>query len=104
MNREEMIKQLKAGKNPLDVSIKKWHDIVNKKTDDDGLSGDNCALCFIHKENCKACPIYKKTFKQQCKGTPYIEIHDNSGTTREEAQIRMYHFLLEIKREQKEKI
>ena len=57
MTREEMLKRLDAGEDPLDLSIEKWRDIVKH------LNGivkfgeydwriekgrDNCALCETH--------------------------------------------------------
>lgn len=72
MNREEMLKRLKAGEDPLELSIQKWKDITNGKGVDNG--GENCALC--EKYGClKGCPVYEKTGVIQCGKTPYIQYH-----------------------------
>jgi len=81
MNREEMLRRLKAGEDPLDLSIEKWEDIVNhlksirRASDfDESLEaqGDNCALCEVH-EGCRSCPVCKRTGRENCSGTPYWE-------------------------------
>lgn len=78
MKRTKMIEELASGEDPLEVSIKKWEDIVNEKGTDMGR--DNCALCyeyyFCHQDNrydeyCYGCPIYEKTGEDSCKDTPY---------------------------------
>jgi len=83
MNREEMLKRLRAGEDPLDLSIEKWKDIVNhlksihRASDfDDNLEaqGDNCALCEVH-EGCQSCPVYERTGRGDCGGTPYWEFN-----------------------------
>jgi len=64
MNREEMLKELdRRGRTTevaLDLSIRKWRDIVNGEGID---SCDlNCALCEVFKENvdkCGDCPMEK---------------------------------------------
>ena len=81
MNREEMLRRLKAGEDPLDLSIEKWEDIVNhlksirRASDfDESLEaqGDNCGLCEVH-EGCRSCPVCKRTGRENCSGTPYWE-------------------------------
>lgn len=73
MNRKTMLKRLKAGDDPIDVSISKWQDIRKKVeqgkiVDLDSIGGDNCALChlFHATENsisgrvpCGECPLCK---------------------------------------------
>lgn len=62
----------------LKASIKHWEE------DDGHMEGGNCALCrrFVHVHNPKAghccikstgekCPVYAKTGKIECEGTPY---------------------------------
>jgi len=74
MNREQMIEELKKGKQPIDVSIQKWVDILNthsvnrlraRHQFDEGKS--NCALCYVF-EDCKLCPIFLK-YKVKCDGS-----------------------------------
>jgi len=76
-----MLRRLKAGEDPLDLSIEKWEDIVNhlksirRASDfDESLEaqGDNCALCEVH-EGCRSCPVCKRTGRENCSGTPYWE-------------------------------
>ena len=75
MNREEMIKQLNAGKSPIEVAIQKWQDIVEGKGEDHGDS--NCALCYTYKHQplkslCGDCPI-AKVAGANCYYTPYMQ-------------------------------
>ena len=82
MKREKMLWMLRrAKKDPLDLSIEKWEDIVkhlksiHRASDfDEELEahGDNCALCEVH-ESCHSCPVYKRTGRENCSGTPYWE-------------------------------
>ena len=74
MNREEMLKRLRKGEDPLDLSIQKWRDIVDGKGVDDGMK--NCALCekFNKFEGCYGCPVAEKTGQCFCEGTPYERI------------------------------
>ena len=73
MDREEMLARLKAGEDPLELSIEKWQDIVEGKGDD--LTIENCALCELHNhaedDDCLECPIYQATGQRYCYGTPY---------------------------------
>lgn len=71
MNRMQMIKLLDHGKLPIDVSIRKWREIVDAPTNnhigtrhqlDEGV--DNCALCYSNR-NCKDCIVYKR-FSVSC--------------------------------------
>ena len=58
MDRETMLKRLKAGYDPIDIAIEKWMDI--KETNDWKNTGlDNCALCEVYHSNpkCKGCPL-----------------------------------------------
>jgi hypothetical protein len=84
MNREEMIKGIEEGKDPLELSIQKWQDILDGKGKQEG--SDNCALCYCYnkfdkwhsygtrynKYACRKCPVYLKTGQQFCVGTPYL--------------------------------
>jgi len=56
----------------LKKSIEKWEKIVKREGEDRGLR--NKALCrlFLMK-GCKGCPVYSRTGKISCEGTPYIE-------------------------------
>lgn len=78
----------------LDESIKKWKAIVlylgfsdGKELFGLGVNEDQCALCQIYckhedahidedlgwnsPDDCKNCPVFKKTGKQYCEDTPY---------------------------------
>ena len=76
-----MSKRLKAGEDPLDLSIEKWKDIVNclnriQQVEEFGeeleAGKDNCALCEVYK-SCCLCPVSNQTYKEGCVGTPYDE-------------------------------
>ena len=83
MNREEMSRRLKAGEDPLDLSIEKWKDIVNhlheiqsKEEFDDRLEEGhkNCALCQVYSANgCLNCPIRRVTGAESCLFTPWTD-------------------------------
>ena len=83
MRREEMLKRLGAGEDPLELSIEKWYDIrehlqrINsfEEYDDTLERGSlNCALCIFFR-SCLECPVVTKNGKRleyvRCKGTPY---------------------------------
>jgi len=66
MDREEMLERLAGGEDALEISIRKWEDIVAGKGKNEGAS--NCALC--EKYGCLICPVQKITHKSGCLGTP----------------------------------
>jgi len=54
----------------LKKSIEKWEKIVMEKGKDLGFL--NCALCKLFVEDeCVDCPVYIKTGRRSCRGTPY---------------------------------
>lgn len=64
MNRNEMIKRLQDGEEPIEVTLDKWIDISNSSSKnmlgtrhqlDEGI--DNCALCYVF-EKCVGCPVF----------------------------------------------
>jgi len=60
----------------LKKSIEKWEKIVAEEGEDRG--GENCALCELFAEDeCVGCPVYAKTGKTDCKGTPYKDWHEH---------------------------
>lgn len=74
MNREEMMRRLKAGEDPLEVSIAKWQEIVknNGKKPDGTNDVATCALCETYPESdCNGCPVAKKAGEHCCMNTPY---------------------------------
>lgn len=79
MTKEEMLKSLAGGQDPLTVSIQKWRDIVNGVGVD--LGSKNCALCnLFYNEflsDCEDCPIMISTGLLYCKGTPYEDFEDD---------------------------
>lgn len=86
MKRDEMISLIESGKNPIDVTIMKWKDMLNN--DGSNLNHKNCALCYeyvcseleyLEGEEKEAylkldtvCPIAKVTGYDNCNDTPYI--------------------------------
>ena len=64
MNRQEMLDRLAKGESPIDVSIKKWQDIVDIHIENPDkfvfidFGSGNCALCETSNEklNCGDCP------------------------------------------------
>ncbi len=83
MKQREMLRRLKAGENPLELSIQKWQDIVNGKGKDDAEL--NCALCEVYRNHiepftkqCLGCPIFKRTKKKYCGKTPYDSLFTNA--------------------------
>lgn len=56
----------------LKGSIEKWEKIVEGMGIDRGVS--NCPLCRLfntYESMCKGCPVYERTKKRACGGTPY---------------------------------
>lgn len=76
MNRDEMLRALRLGRDPLELSIQKWQDIVNGAGLDQG--GDNCALCETH-EHCSSCPILLPGDRRHCLSTPYLRWRKHIG-------------------------
>jgi len=64
MDHQKMLKGLKAGKKPIDLSIQKWINIRDGKGDNQGCR--NCACCYTSNgvHDCTGCAIdaYEKTF------------------------------------------
>jgi hypothetical protein len=65
-----MLAALKSGQDPLEVSIKKWQDIVDGKAACQGA--EDCALCKTYQKDdgCDCCPVKAKTGLDYCWGTP----------------------------------
>lgn len=63
---------IKKAKIALELSILKWYEIFYNQGFDDG--SENCALCeeFINND-CIKCPVYEKTDRGGCGGTPYSD-------------------------------
>lgn len=62
----------------LKGSIAKWQAIVDGTGEDRGFN--NCPLCrlfgvshYAEEINCRGCPVFEKTGKHVCKGTPYYK-------------------------------
>jgi hypothetical protein len=74
----------------LKGSIAKWESIVAGTGTNEGT--ENCPLCHLFHSNyaaidkncCDGCPVFAKTGRRACMGTPYIEYDDNP--TKENAQ------------------
>jgi len=81
-----MDEKLKA----LKESIEHWERVVeNPKKEEIGYK--ECALCSLYRRNfeaggCEGCPVYEKTGKHGCHGTPYKEIfgYDFRGRQQED--------------------
>jgi len=86
MTPEEMCEGLAAGKDPLELAIQKWVDIVAhleqiyffEQFDSELQQGcENCALCekyYFCVEGitfCAGCPVYKRTKREMCEATPF---------------------------------
>jgi len=91
MDRATMLIELYGyKKNPIDISIKKWEDIIDflEKIEKKEIvvspeafkdilqhlerGTKNCALCELYSEfGCSSCPIKKLTGKSWCRATPY---------------------------------
>jgi hypothetical protein len=57
----------------LEESIAKWESIASGENKE-FPSSDNCGLCNAYQtdnEKCFDCPVYKRTGKHLCLGTPY---------------------------------
>ena len=67
MYRRKAMKAIKAGMDPLSLSIRKWEDILYRSASDFG--GKNCALCLTG--SCENCIISYHTGLPECRGTPY---------------------------------
>jgi hypothetical protein len=68
MKKEEILRA-------LDLSIKKWEDILAGTESDEG--SDNCALCYLFvREACIGCPVREYTGYKFCDESPYDEWRD----------------------------
>lgn len=81
----------------LELSIKKWQEIVNGTGIDMGVL--NCELCYkyytpvdvstLQKARCaKECPVRKNAGDQYCNNTPYVEwsVHQRIRHEREDVK------------------
>lgn len=55
MTRDEMLALLKEGYSPVEVSIRKWQNIISSGGKD--LGKNNCALCELYCGECDECPL-----------------------------------------------
>ena len=64
----------------LEGSIKKWQGIVDGTVLNAGST--NCPLCvmFLNMNDCSGCPVYEKTGKNSCHGSPYHRFVDHSAS------------------------
>lgn len=108
MEREDMLRRLENGEDPLELSIEKWQDIVDGKGEDEENS--NCALCekyqtnippiYYLQEACKGCPVFQKTKKRFCRDTLYHYYQYSKST---EDAIEELNFLKSLRKKVKEK-
>jgi hypothetical protein len=66
MTRKQMLKLLEKGKDPLDISIMKWEDVVAGKGPASGSM--NCACCEANEKDCYSCVIGRYAEKRYDKG------------------------------------
>lgn len=66
MTREEMLKKLDAGEDPLVISIEKWERFIkwmklnpDEEPDSDWYRTSTCALCELHYPTCTECVVYE---------------------------------------------
>jgi hypothetical protein len=52
-------------------AVVKW-DKIERDTRAHDKGRDNCSLCDLFYDDCSECPVYKKTRRSFCKGTPHI--------------------------------
>lgn len=86
-----MLKVNKGDKALIAGSIEKWERVViHHKTEGqdytDGTGGRDCPLCcaynkhfalsYFLERNCRKCPIYLDTGKEECMGVPYETYHN----------------------------
>ena len=79
MNRQEMLALLAQGESPIDVSIKKWQDIVDACASSlpyQEMGADNCALCETTKAkwNCADCP-YMMYYGHSCLNAAFSDFY-----------------------------
>jgi len=122
MNRKEMLARLKAGENPLEVSIQKWVDLSNSRITY-SVGQSNCALCELHNHEstsllrrifgrskgwCEDCPVFKKTQTAFCQNTPFEQyataLFEGKTTEKKLRKIakREVEFLKSLRKEAKE--
>lgn len=92
MTKEEMLKALEEGQDPLAVSIRKWEDIVDEMGID--MHQENCALChvFLGEEpnHCKKCPVSIESKAPFCYNTPYMSFLDGGQDIEDAIEILLY--------------
>ena len=81
MNKRDMKRRLKAGEDPLELSIEKYNDILDGSMalTRDHVHGDYCACCekYSHNVGCDGCPVERKTKKDDCRGTPWKRLDEH---------------------------
>jgi len=79
MDNKEMLRRLKKGEKPIDISIKKWEDIINNKGYNNGSS--NCALCrkskTIEQPKGKNKELIKEIYKKENELEEFKYEYDN---------------------------
>lgn len=75
-------------------AIEKWKWIAAGKGVD--LGTDNCPLCHLYyRFGCRGCPVYQKTGKSDCWGTPYDEYRTANRAAQKQA-VAMLNFLQDL--------
>lgn len=68
----------------LKASIEKWErNVAQNRTEDLQFGTQSCPLCQefndpegLAPDDCNGCPVYARTGKQYCEGTPYDSVID----------------------------
>ncbi|VVB51744.1 Uncharacterised protein [uncultured archaeon] len=85
MDKDEILTRLNAGADPLELEIEHWTLIgLGKDQNHDELNSPLCAIYHnkvpvdanYRKNACVGCPVFAKTGKQFCEGTPYEKYID----------------------------
>lgn len=78
MTEQDVTDRLKAGEDPLELSIEKWNNIIYTLENNEipnEFASSNCALChkYLYQSLmlCKGCPVYLQTERVGCNGTPF---------------------------------
>lgn len=74
VEREDDVITFKQKLTAINESVDNWDDVAR------GGAEQFCPLCKLYKVCTKGCPIYEKTGKHRCAGTPYQEWFDTSYT------------------------
>lgn len=84
----------------LDLAIEKWELIADHAGEVDNFGGRSCALCRLYyrdeeDDTCEGCPVWEKTGRSGCDGTPFEQYLENDkGDESEESKARLRQYAL----------